>query len=303
MEHTMRLPALSLLLGLIAGAITGARAEAPEPHPLDDTVWDMVSHEPIDREALARRVDAADIVILGEVHDNPAHHLAQAWLVGRLQPTGLAFEMIPRASEAGIRALLEEGGDPAEIGPAIGWERIGWPDWQIYRPIFEAWRPQVYTGGALPRQALRDASESGAAAAVTDRRFAPILATPLDPATQSAVEDEMVAAHCDKLPRAAAPGMVEVQRLRDASLASAALRARATSGGQVVLITGGGHARTDRGVPVYLRAVDPELGIVSVGLIETEREKPALDAYDALPYDYVWFTAPAERPDPCAAFK
>lgn len=287
----------------IAVSLATPRADEAAPHPLDDTIWDMADGTRIDAPALAARLDAADIVILGEVHDNAAHHRAQAWAIGRLRPAGLAFEMIPRASEAGIRALLAEGGTPAEIGPAIGWERIGWPDWALYRPLFDSWRAQVYTGGALPMQALRDASAAGAAAAATDRRFAPVLATPLDAEAQAAAEDEMVAAHCDKLPRDAAPGMVEVQRLRDASFASAALRARAASGGQTVLVTGNGHARTDRGVPFYLGAVAPELRVASLGLLETDATAPALGDYGALPYDYVWFTAPAERPDPCAAFE
>jgi uncharacterized iron-regulated protein len=295
-----RLPGLLVTLSVLAGLAVPAMARA---HPLDGTIWDMVAGDPIDRETLAERLAAADIVILGEVHDNPGHHLAQAWVVGRLRPPGLAFEMIPRASEGGIAALLEQGGMPAEIGPAIGWERAGWPDWDLYRPVFEAWRARVYTGGALPRRALDEAAAAGAASVVTDRRFAPALARPLDPAMQAAVEDEMVAAHCDRLPRNAAPGMVEVQRLRDASFASAALRARATGGGQVMLITGNGHARTDRGVPVYLREVAPELAVVAVGMIETDPQAPSLDDYRPLPYDYVWFTAPAERPDPCDAFK
>ena len=304
----MRLPALCLMALVVAAAATAAatavfaqRAGEAAPHPLDGTIWDVAARAPIDRDTLAGRLAAADIVILGEVHDNPAHHLAQAWAVGRLRPAGLAFEMIPRASEGGIRSLLAGGASPGEIGPAIGWERIGWPDWELYRPVFEAWRARAYAGGGVAVQALRDASVSGAAAAVTDRRFAPVLATPLDPATQTAVEDEMVAAHCDKLPRAAAPGMVEVQRLRDASFASAALRARATGGGLAVLVTGSGHARTDRGVPAYLSAVAPDLAVASVGLLETRAATETPEDYD-LPYDYAWFTAPAERPDPCAAF-
>ncbi len=301
----MRLPPLFALsfVVLAVASLVGPRADEAAPHPLDGTIWDMAARERVDREELAVRVDGADIVILGEVHDNPAHHRAQAWAVGRLRPAGMAFEMIPRASEGGIRTLLAEGGTPAEIGPAIGWEQIGWPDWELYRPVFDAWQARVYTGGALPGHALRDASARGAAAAATDRRFAPVLAKPLDAATQSAVEDEMVAAHCDKLPRATASGMVEVQRLRDASFASAALRAWATGGGQTVLITGNGHARNDRGVPVYLRAVAPGLRVASVGLLETDAGAGALEAYGELPYDYVWFTAPAERPDPCAAFE
>jgi uncharacterized iron-regulated protein len=296
----MRLPALCFMA--ITAFAPSLAAENGGSHPLDGTVWDVAAGEEIGREELAARLEGADIVVLGEVHDNPAHHEAQASLVGRLRPAGLAFEMIPRASEGGIRALLAEGGSPAEIGPAIGWEQSGWPDWALYRPIFEAWRALAYTGGGLPGEALRRASAEGAAAAATDRRFAPILAEPLDPATQAAAEDEMVASHCDTLPREAAPGMVEVQRLRDASFASAALRARAASGGQTVLITGNGHARTDRGAPFYLRSVAPNVAVAAVGLLETDPRHRTLAEYET-PYDYVWLTAPAERPDPCAEFE
>ncbi len=307
----------------------GRRSIGAGAHPLDGTIWDIASGERIDRETLARRLARADIAILGEIHDNAAQHLAQAWLVGRLQPAGIAFEMIPQAKEAAIAALLAGGGTPGEIGPAIGWDKSGWPDWSLYRPIFDAWTARVYVGGGVPRETLMQAGATGAASVAPDPRFVPMLAQALDPATEAALEDEMVAAHCNKLPREAAPGMVEVQRLRDASFAAAALRAHAAveddtagaapgrtaggtagqTGGRIggargtaVLITGNGHARIDRGVPAYLRAVAPGLTVASLGLLETDPDRQALSDYDT-PYDYVWFTAPAEREDPCLTFK
>lgn len=270
------------------------------PHPLDGTIWDIASAERIDREALASHLARADIVVLGEIHDNAAQHLAQAWLVGRLRPAGIAFEMIPEAKEAAIEALLADGGAPEEIGESIGWDRDGWGDWALYRPIFEASSARRYTGGGVGRDLLMRAGAEGAASVVPDARFAPFLSDPLDPDTRAALEDEMIAAHCNKLPREAAAGMVEVQRLRDASFAAATLRAH-EAGGPTVLVTGNGHARTDRGVPAYLAAVAPELETASVGLIETGPEGQALADHD-LPFDFVWFTAPAQRPDPCASF-
>src|SRR5690606_22196571 len=122
-----------------------------------------------------------------------------------------------------------------------------------------------------------------------------------DDETRAALEDEMIAAHCDRLPREAAAAMVGMQRLRDAGLADAALRAH-DAGGPTVLVTGNGHARTDRGVPAWLRAVEPELEVLSVGLLETDPERSAFGDYHA-PYDYVWFTAPAERTDACEDFR
>ncbi len=255
----------------------------------------------LDPEVLVGELAEADIVIVGEVHDNADHHAAQAWLVGRLAPRGLAFEMIPTASEEGVAAFLTEGGAPADIGPAIGWERLGWPDWSLYRPILAAAEPAVVTGGGLSRSQIRRAIATSAYLIVPDRRFQALLAAPQHPEIQMAMEAEMIDAHCGKLPASAAAGMVEVQRLRDASFAAAALRAYEAQGKHVVLITGNGHARIDRGVPIYLSTVAPRLRVLSVGQIETKR---ALDRAELakLPYDYVWIFPPAERPDPCLAF-
>jgi uncharacterized iron-regulated protein len=68
-----------------------------------------------------------------------------------------------------------------------------------------------------------------------------------------------------------------------------------------VLIAGGGHARRDRGVPLYL--VDGEL--ISIAFLEVQAGKaPPQDYFDGFAspasYDYVWFTPRAARDDPCS---
>ena len=117
---------------VLAGCSVADETAGPAPGPVEQaglrgTVWDVAAGAPIGPEALIDRLARADVVVLGEVHDNPTHHARQAWLVGALDPAGLAFEMIPEASEQGIAVFREEGGTPGEIGPAIGWDRLGWP--------------------------------------------------------------------------------------------------------------------------------------------------------------------------------
>jgi len=294
------------LTTVLLGVVCTACAAMPEGRSAqtEDRIFDVSSGVPLTRAALAERLAEADIVILGEVHDNEEHHLGQAWLVERLKPTGLAAEMIPRSSEEGVNVFLEQDGDPGEIGPAIGWDRLGWPDWAFYRPVFEAAPLKVVTGGALGRRVIRQAIGDGAgpaAAASADPALVRAVATTLPEGAQAAMEAEMITAHCDKLPASAAPGMVEAQRLRDASFAAAALRALEIGGGKTVLITGNGHARKDRGVPIYLTELMPEATVLSVGFVETE-----LDARTGLsdqPFDFIWATLPADRPDPCLAFQ
>lgn len=258
----------------------------------------------ISAEALAGALAEVPIVVLGEVHDNPVHHARQAWLVRRIEPGGIAFEMIPSASEEGIQVFLAEGGDRGRIGPAIGWDRLGWPDWKLYAPIVEAGPGAYVAGGGVSRVDIRSAMEDGAAGAYGVGASRLGLDRPLDPATRAGIEEEMIASHCNRLPRDVAANMVEAQRLRDARFAAAVGRAFANGRGRAaVLITGNGHARTDRGVPAYLRLVAPSLPVLSVGMMELHPGADPVAEAAGLPFDFVWFADPAEREDPCAAFE
>ncbi|HSF94182.1 MAG TPA: ChaN family lipoprotein [Thermohalobaculum sp.] len=256
----------------------------------------------ISEASLVEVLRGADIVVIGEVHDSPIHHARQARLVRALRPGGIAFEMVPQASEEGIQAFLAQGGTAREIGPAIGWDRMRWPDWKMYAPVFVAAEGAYVAGGGVPRPELALARREGAARAYGGGAEGLGLDQPLDAALRTELEDEMIASHCNMLPREVATGMIESQRLRDARFAAAALRAYAAGGGKAVLITGNGHARTDRGVPAYLGRAMPELTVLSVGMIElAPGGDPAVAA--EMPFDYVWFSEPTDRADPCAAFK
>jgi uncharacterized iron-regulated protein len=251
---------------------------------------------------LVQRLAAAEVVILGELHDSPVHHARQARLVRALSPAGLAFEMVPADSEEGIEVFLAQGGSRGAIGPAIGWERLGWPDWELYAPIFEAALGAYVAGGAPARSELRLAAMSGAAAAWGSGAGEVGLDRALDEATLARLEQQMLEAHCGEIPRAVARQMVEAQRYKDARLARAVLRARERGGGQAVLITGNEHARTDRGVPAYVARLAPGLEVASVGMVELPEGADPAEAARGLAYDYVWFSEPIERADPCEGF-
>ncbi|MEM8817994.1 MAG: ChaN family lipoprotein [Pseudomonadota bacterium] len=283
-------------------------SEVPIGHPLQGVIWDSRAQAEITPETLVARLSEVDIAILGEIHDNPVHHERQAWLVGRLQPRGLAFEMVPEASERGIAVFRAQGGEAGEIGPAIGWDALGWPDWSLYAPIFEAAGDAVITGGGVERVQIIRAIREGAAAAYGPGAVDAGLEKALPAADQAVLEAEMIAAHCDLLPASAAPGMVEAQRLRDARFALAALRAQDGGGGRAVLITGNQHARTDRGAPAYLARLEPELSVLSLGQIEVIGGQNEVGRYDPAsgggPYDFIWFSGGVPgRGDPCDAFR
>ena len=248
--------------------------------------------EPLTEAAMIERLKGADIVILGERHDNPAHHATQAGLVATLAPGGLAFEMVPEAKSDAVNAARAEGGDLAVV---LDWANSGWPDWAMYEAIFDAAPEAAVAGGGVPRDVLRRSITEGAAKAMGARGERYALNTRFDKETNADILDEQDKAHCGALPRGMLPGMAEAQQLRDAYFADAALRLHEAGARPVVLITGNGHARVDRGVPLYLRRAAPELTVVSVGQVE-------VPGGGSLPYDIEIFTEPFDRGDPCAKF-
>lgn len=235
----------------------------------------------------------ADITLLGELHGTPDHHANQARLVALIAPKALVFEMLsPEQATAGQSV---DRNDVDALDAALGWSASPWPDFAVYAPIFAAAPDAKIFGAALPRDRVVAAIETGAAAQFSDAaRFG--LDQPLPEAEQSLREDQQGTAHCDALPPAMLPGMVEAQRLRDVAFAKTALDALEDTGGPVVVITGNGHARKDWGMPVYLRAAAPGVTVTSFGQL--------LSTSETAPFDH-WIVTQAgpDEGDPCDAFK
>ncbi len=234
----------------------------------------------------------ADVIILGETHDNPAHHQVQAGWVTALKPKALVFEMLTEAQAAADAPELRS--DQAALGAALGWADSGWPDFAMYYPILAASDAPIY-GAAVPRETVQAAFDGDVMALFGEGAAAYGLADPLPEAQLSARLDLQFDAHCKAMPREALGGMIEVQRLRDANLARAVVRALDEVGPPVAVITGNGHARRDWGVPSYLARVAPELSVFVLGQSE--------DA--VMPdggFDLVLDAPAVERPDPCEVF-
>ena len=236
---------------------------------------------------------AAQVVVLGEVHDNPQHHLNQARAVRALAPAAVVWEMLTPAQAA---AMPEDRSDAAAVAAALGWEGTGWPDFALYFPIVQAAGAARHYGAGVPRVAAREAFGHGAAAVfgADAARFG--LNRPLPVEEAALREADQFAAHCEAMPREMMGGLVEAQRLRDAALARATLQARAETGVPVAVITGSGHARTDWGMPAALAVAAPEVSVLTLGQAESD---PGPEA----PWDLWIVTEPIERPDPCESLR
>jgi len=248
-------------------------------------------------DAVLEALSSAQIVILGEVHDNAQHHLNQARAIERIAPRAVVWEMLTPEQAA---RMPDDRQDADQVADALDWDGSGWPDFTDYYPIMMAAPTARHYGAGVPRDVARrvfDAPAVEVFAELFGARADPLgLETPLDAEAQATREAGQAAAHCDRLPADLLPGMVAAQRLRDAALAHVALNALVETGGPVAVIAGNGHARIDQGIPTYLARADTAPSVVSMGQLERAPDEPP-------PFD-VWVeTVAAERPDPCAEFQ
>jgi uncharacterized iron-regulated protein len=212
------------------------------------------------------------------------------------------MEMITAEKAPALAAYLAQPEASADgLGTALDWDKSGWPEWSIYRPIAEAVLASKLTlsAGDAERTLARKVARGGLSMLDATRRRDLGLDNDLPPSLRQVLAGEIEVSHCGLLPEAAIPGMVLAQRFRDATMAGN-LRLAAQDSGSAVLIAGAGHVREDLAVPYYL-------GTEAATLAFREVDLETADAADLVPVgpdgtavvDYVWFTPGIARPDPC----
>jgi len=283
-------------------------------HPLVGKIWQPASGRFVDEATLVAAVTGSDFVALGEVHDNPDHHLLQARLLRALIAAGrrpaLAFEMLTTDQQPAVDAALSGAPrDPDALGKAVNWSQSRWPDFKYYRPLFaaglDAGLPIVAAN--LPRKQMSEIVSKGREGLDEGLRISLAREEPLSDATVSSLRDEMKESHCGALPDGMVDPMVLGQRARDARMAERMVSVGAERG--AVLITGSGHARTDRAVPALVAKDAPGRKVVSVAFLEAQsgEDDPATYRDEGekgpAPYDFLVFTPGITRRDPCEGLR
>ena len=237
----------------------------------------------------------ADVLLLGEQHDAPAHQQLQRqavqWLAARGALAALALEM---AEQGRSTAGLPRDASEADVQHALAWRDAGWP-WKTYRlVVMAAVRAGVPVLGAnLPaarqREAMRDAA--------LDAR--------LPPAALAEQQQRMRDGHCGLLPESQIGPMTRVQIARDIAMADT-VRAARQPGRTVLLVAGNGHVHRALGVPLHL---PPDL-TTKVLSAQSGQAQAAIDSEvtDTLPAhtsgaDLLWPTPPVPPRDYCAELR
>jgi uncharacterized iron-regulated protein len=188
----------------------------------------------------------------------------------------------------------------------VGWEKSGWPSWEVYRPIAEA--ALRYDLGIVPASLSREevrSIRSGGLETLPERlRTRTGLDEALAPQLQEDLAEEIREGHCRILPERAVPSMMTVQRARDAKMASRLLEYAEQDG--AILIAGSGHVRRDRGVPSILVrhvASDSILTLSFREVVRGETDPNAVIEGQGAQFDLIWFTPRLDEHDPCERYR
>ena len=242
---------------------------------------------------------APQVLLLGEVHDNPAGHRARLARLQALIDSGarpaIAMEQFDRERQPELDRALHDCADADCVVERAAPARAGW-QWPLYRPVLElALRHRLPVLAAnVSRQDAGRIAQQGYAAALDAGTIATYgLDRPAPAALVQVQRDEIAQGHCGMLPEAALDGMVRAQIARDVWMART-LAAQAGAAPVVVLLAGNGHVRKDVGVARWLAPAD-RARARSVGFVE---HVPAAGEFDEV------HRIPAHpRGDPCEAFR
>lgn len=269
-------------------------------HPLAGTIVDARG-EPVAEAALTAALASAQFAFIGEKHDNPDHHRIEAQLIAaRLagKPgSAVVFEMLDDAQKPLLQGL-SAGDDLATIKAKLAWPDKGW-DLAVYGPLFQrSLKDGTLVAGNIGKAFIGQLYGQGEALFAGNERFASIATA--SEATRKHLLDRIFEAHCGMQERESLAPMLNIQLVKDASMADAML-----GHAPALLVAGGEHARADTGVPSHVQARSGAASRVVVQLVEVAEGEASARSYidQTGPADFYWFTPATESRDYCADVK
>jgi uncharacterized iron-regulated protein len=259
-----------------------------------EQIIETATQASMSQSQLIAQLKQQDYILLGEVHDEPLHHLRRASVIkalADLQPVVVAEQLEANQQVTYTGSLLDDV-------VRAGFDAKVW-DWALYSPLFAMLETQQVSliGGNLPITVVRDISKRGISEipmALNDM----ISQTSLNATGESQLVADLEAGHCGHLPKQYLPNFILAQRARDASMLNAMMQ---VDHKPVILLAGNGHVRKDYGIPTLLPRTDAH--IVSIGFLQLDTLTSEDIKIYQQQYDYVWLTGAVNRDDPCAAFK
>ncbi|MDI3326617.1 ChaN family lipoprotein [Pontibacterium granulatum] len=272
-------------------------------HPMVGKVVDLQSQKLISPSVLLEHLARVEVVLIGEKHDNPDHHLIEKRILAALskQSPDVVMEMLDD-SQSALLTTVDREMKGSQLKQKLQWNDKGW-SWASYGPLVEL---AVSSGlklaaGNLSRDQVKKIYQSGSEALSADERLQSALR--VNEEVKQTLLTEIYEQHCKMMPRESLNPMLSIQLARDARMASAIVDSQAS---RVVLVAGAYHVRKDSAVPFHLELNGAEKDVAVVMLKEVDADIDDYVAYlkgQNTVADFIWFTPKSTDRDYCADLK
>lgn len=308
LEHAQRrlmLAGALILAAFSAGCAHGPAAAARSTVACAATsTWlEPASRKTVPADALIARAAAADIVLLGEAHDDADHHRWQlhtlAAIHGRRPAMVIGVEMLPRSAQAALDLWVAGTLSEEDFLVAVNWEKSWGFDPGLYMPLFHFARLHRIPVVALNVErtlVARVARDGWASVPIAARQGVGDPAPPADAYRQSL--KGVFGAHTREPNRAANQAQdrgsggasdgrlarfIDAQLIWDRAMAEAISAAASSHPGAVVVaIAGTGHLAHRWGIPHQLADLDAPPIIVLLPVAQADTCALATDLADAV---------------------
>ena len=280
-SHPLALLAKSALLvaslGVSNTVMTGhAFAQAEEIDCGFETIIDLRTGVPMTAARLYGEVRTTQVVFLGERHGTPEHVALAACILEEKagsRPPVLALEHVPASAQTELDDWRRNSAFDADLfADRVDWESLGWPDFNIYRPLIET------AGSARAHVVGTDRPLPGAGGPSFEAllEVAPAYGLQTDEIVEAWIPD-MIDGHCGLIDEDAAAVMALAQMERDQIMAGRLIAGRGR-GSSTLYYGGKGHVRMDRAVPYLIARTDRPPSMLTIAAFTVDEWERVLEA-------------------------
>lgn len=259
-----------------------ASATCPAP-----AAWLGRDAQPLTQPEAVAKAASGRVLLLGEQHATPAHHLWQRDMLAVLADRGplvIGLEQLPASVQPALDRWVAGETDEAQFLAESRWKELWGHDFAAYRPVFDLARARKIPMKALnvDRAFVRKVGRQGFDAAAADGR-APISRPAAPDAAYVARLEASFRQHMREASPQALARFVEAQTVWDRAMAESIVRAlRETPGTRVGALMGWGHVAFGHGVAHQLAALGVPDSVTAIPVQAGRDCEPAAGAADLL---------------------
>lgn len=298
--------------------------------PLIGRIFTTADGTELSAGELYQRMAAAQVIYLGETHDNTRHHELQLQIIRELirrgQRPAIGFEFFsveqtPYLMQYIRNRQLPKGDDSGKqqetrLRKQLGWTGRSDMSWNAYFSLINTARDyQLPVFGAdLPKAVRIRISRVGMEGLSDIERDRLILTGFDDAAYRQLMFGKFTRSHCGWSDPALLQRLYDTWLARNDTMAhTITAMARSRDNEPVVMILGSGHVQHDMGVYERVAHLQPDIVQFNLGFREVARQPMELDEYIRPPevagtgflpdHEYLWFTQRMSYDDPCHRFR